>query len=406
MKIAFVYLNNEKFVNQGAGYVASTILEAEYDLDFFDSMYIPVKEINDKLRIGNYTLILMSAATLSYPQVLELVRLIREWNKEIIILLGGVHVIVVKGKILEECPDLNYICAGEGEDFILEFLDKLNCGESVLDVPNLGYRTDSGIKINSIRPPTDLTKLCRFHYDLFDPFSITQPYPYPGFCYVYATRGCPYSCTYCCNTRYLELYKGQYLRLRDIDSILFDLRTVRDDYGARFLFFGDEMVIFNEKFVTELFTRIHNEIGLPYGCMARVERITPSIVELFKVTGCGYVGMGVECGDEEFRKKYLNRYMTNEQIINAFRMLKKIPGIKLTSYNMTGYPVANDTELLEKTREFNKLLAPDILQITTFYPFPGTKLYEYCFERNLLDFDKMSKSGDWFNESVIKKVTQ
>jgi len=82
--------------------------------------------------------------------------------------------------------------------------------------------------------------------------------------------------------------------------------------------------------------------------MARVEHISPEIAELLSSTGCKYMGMGIECGNEEFRQNFLNRKMTNAQIENAFSLLMA-KGILLTSFNMIGFPFDYDDMLTEET---------------------------------------------------------
>lgn len=404
MKVAFVFLNREQIASRGAGHIASSVMAAGHDLKFFDTAYTPMRGIVDSIVSGGYDILLISATTIFYEAAKRLATEIKQ-TTDLPILLGGVHATIVQGEILEECPNIDYICVGEGEGFIVEFLEAIANDNDVNSMGNLGYRNDSGlVVVNSVRSCTDLSSLPLFRHDIFDPKSIVQPGPLPGICYVYATRGCPYNCSYCCNDCYLKLYHRSYLRTGNIDAIITELTYLKKHYPVQFFFFGDEMILFNEPFVMELFQRIKSEIGLPYGCMARVERITPSIIELFRETGCQYVGMGVECGDENFRRDFLNRHMTNKQIVDAFAALRAIEGMKLTSYNMTGYPVSYDDALTQATKDLNKVIRPDILQMSVFFPFRGTKLYDYCVERDLINVEKVKKVEDIFSASVIQRA--
>lgn len=408
MKVSLVYVNRERCANQGVGYVASSILDAGHSLDFIDLAYTSEGEAMGRVLQYEAEVLLLSCSTLFSRRAGAFAAEHKRLRPDVPTLLGGVHSTVVGGAALEECPSLDYICVGEGEEFVVEFLEALLGYSTELDrLANLGYRDSTGrIMVNPVRPPIDLSLLPRFRHELWEPFSVVQPHPFPGMTYVYATRGCPYSCTYCGNSSYRALYRGQrYVRTRPIDSVIGELLYLKKHYPAQFLFFGDEMVVFDERYVSELFPRIRDEVQLPYGCMARIESITPSLVELLRVTGCQYVGMGVECGDEQFRKDFLNRHMTNEQIIQAFASLRlNIPGIKLCSYNMRGYPVAYDDELTRKTGELNGIIKADIVQMAYFFPLPGTRLYEYCIERDLIDMAKVDLSDDVFTRSVLKSI--
>jgi radical SAM superfamily enzyme YgiQ (UPF0313 family) len=137
--------------------------------------------------------------------------------------------------------------------------------------------------------------------------------------------------------------------------------------------------------------------------MARVEFITPDLVELFRNTNCQYVAMGIECGDEEFRNKHLNRHHTNLQIEKAFSLLRRAP-IMCAAFNIIGYPFENDDELTRKTVCLNRKIKPDYPYFTIFYPFPGTKLYDRCVALDLIDSERVEKTNEYYEESVLKNV--
>ena len=75
--------------------------------------------------------------------------------------------------------------------------------------------------------------------------------------------------------------------------------------------------------------------------------------------------------------------MTNDQIITSFKLLQD-RGIRTTSFNMIGYPFKFDDDLCRSTIEINKVVKPSIIQLSWFYPFQGTKLYDYCVKNKLI----------------------
>lgn len=404
MKIAFVYVNRDGYVNRGAGYVASTILDAGYNLDFFNTAYQPLSEVCQSVIDGKYSVLMISASTLFYSQAKELAKEVKK-HIHIPVVLGGAHATVIRTGILSDCAEIDYVCVGEGEQFVLDFLQRIKSGQEVSVIDNLCYRDSNGKpKANSVGPCTNLDTLPEFSYSLFPPEAVVQPYPLPGFCYVYATRGCPYRCSYCGNSVYLDIYHKSYLRTRNIDVTISEMMYLKKRYPVEFFYFGDEMLLFDEKYAHELLMRVYDQVKLPYGCMVRVEKVTPDIAELFQKTGCGYVGMGVECGDEQFRKQFLNRHMTNEQIIGAFALLRDIPGMHLTAFTMQGFPVSYDDDLTEKTEDLIRILKPDFTPKNTFYPFPGTKLYAYCIENDLIDLDKLENAVNVSGPTVLKPM--
>ena len=214
-----------------------------------------------------------------------------------------------------------------------------------------------------------------------------------------ATRGCPYSCSYCCNTNFLKLYGKDYVRYRPVDDVIEELKYLKSKYRIRRLTFGDEMIFSDAKYTKELFETLKEKINLPYRCMSRVEHIDDKLIDLLKRTRCTGISMGIECGDEEFRRKHLNRFMSNDVIIKAFDLLRKA-GIRTLSFNMIGFPFDYDDKLTKQTAILNKLINPNFVQVTWFYPFPGTKLYDHCVENDLIDKNKTLLS--YHKESILK----
>lgn len=403
MKVAFIYLNNDNLIGRGAAYVVMAARGAGHTVDFYDTRWTPENAIQRPILRRGYEAILISSNSFYQKRSINLANFIRIHSRTPII-IGGAYPTISREKVLDQSTGFDYGCIGEGEGFIVDMLGALQRKEDPRGIQNLIYRDRDGVpRCNPVRPCTDLHTLQPMDFEIFDRRSVVREGELiPGFCYVSATRGCPFNCTYCCNSFYLNLYQGSLLRTQKVDTVLTELRHLRDNYPARLFYFGDEMILFNFEYVSELFNRIHDEIRMPYGCMFRPEFVTQKLVDLLYHTGCLYVGVGVECGDEQFRRQYLNRRMTNDQIVQAVRLLRTIPRLWITTYNMRGYPVSFDAKLYESTKKLNDQIAPDHAQYTWFYPIPGTKLHDYCMERNLVDMSKYMGAEDYFKSSVLK----
>ena len=135
--------------------------------------------------------------------------------------------------------------------------------------------------------------------------------------------------------------------------------------------------------------------------MIRVEHATAENTDLLKETGCRYVAMGIECGDEAFRKRFLNRNMSDARLAEGFGRFRA-RGIFTTSFNMIGFPVDYDDALTEATVRLNRKIRPDYCQVSIFYPFPGTRLYGYCVEKDLIDPERAAGQSRYYEESVLR----
>lgn len=400
MKIAFVYMNtHSRDIGRGAGYVVGSIKESrlKHEVCFFDTKTFSVRTAIGEIIKGRFDVLMISTMTLLFPSAMGLVTEVKKVRKNIVVLFGGIHPQIMGRSLLEKHSEIDYLCIGEGESFVKSFLKHLN-RKSLFDVKNLAYRKNGKVYINPLGDPEDLSTLPHFPWSIFDKRSVRGK---DGFISVTATRGCPYNCSYCCNGSYLKLYGNKYIRTRPVDQVIEELKELKKIYNPGLFYFGDDMILFNTSYITELFTAIKKEVKISYGCMGRVEKIDQDTINLLASTGCKYMAMGIECGDEEFRKKHLNRHMTNDQIIDAFNLCREA-GIFTTSFNMIGYPFPNDNELTESTVKLNRKIKPGFMQVTIFYPFPGTKLHEYCIENNLIDRKRIDTFGTYHVHSVLK----
>ncbi len=113
------------------------------------------------------------------------------------------------------------------------------------------------------------------------------------------------------------------------------------------------------------------------------------MVKNLKDGGCYRIAMGIEQGDEKFRKEVLNRRMSNEKIIKAFYLAKKA-GIKTKSFNIVGFPFET-YDIHMETVNINRKVQPNSLVIYIFEPYPGTPLYDVCIKNNFIKEDEQNR---------------
>lgn len=394
-----VYTNSTAAVGRGAGLVAGAVIRAGHDLEWFDTHFTPAEETARRIVEGSFDAVLISSMTMNFSEARQVARGIKEHSK-VPILLGGLHPTIAGPDVLAEHPEFDYGCVGEGESFVVEYLERLGT-DALTGTANLLWRDGEEVRANPTRPAEDMAALPDFPWHLFPQQSIVHGKD--RFLYVNASRGCPFNCTYCCNGIVLRLYGKSYLRYRPVDDFLREVAHLKTEYSPRAFYLEDEMLFFNRELATEVFEGL-NRLGVKSGAMARVESIDQELVDMLASNGLRFMAIGVECGDEEFRREFLNRRMANEQIEHAVALLKGA-GIYTKTLNMIGYPVPGDDELTRQSVAFTDKLAPDAAQFTIFYPFPGTKLYDYCLENDLIDPAKWNAASNYYDDSVLRGVS-
>ena len=100
--------------------------------------------------------------------------------------------------------------------------------------------------------------------------------------------------------------------------------------------------------------------------------------------------MGIELSSQDFRESELNRFVDQDKIINAFKILKQ-HNIKRTAYNVIGFPEQTEKSI-QDTIEFNKLLDPDNITVAYYSPYLGTSSQKKSHQ--VSDFDRHEENLD------------
>ena len=396
MKILFFFRNAEWL---GIEYLSSMLISKGHHTDLiFDpgagDVEMSLKILDTKDRFGQNVirklkefepdLICFSALTNLYPWVRKYASFVKQILPKTPILVGGLHPTMFPEVVLKD-NNIDMVCIGEGEDAIVELVESLKNGNKAHSVNNIWYKRDGEIISNPLRElRQDLDGLPFPDKDLF--------YKYGCFSdriYVMTGRGCPYQCTYCFNHTYKDLYsdKGKYIRKRSVDNCIEELHYFTKRYNVREVFFYDDTFTLNKAWVQQFCERYRSEIGLPFAANIRANTVSRSMMEVMKESGCVYVVMGVESGNEFVRNKLLKRGMSNETLISAAETIHSI-GLKLCTLNIVGTPTETVDQMWE-TVSFNRRLRPNGGSMTSvFYPFPKTELYTLACETGLLDEEK------------------
>jgi radical SAM superfamily enzyme YgiQ (UPF0313 family) len=197
-------------------------------------------------------------------------------------------------------------------------------------------------------------------------------------------RGCPYRCTYCCNTPLLDDWKDRKTFLRKYDPVALVDELVRlvSQYSIGYLEFWDELFLSNLKFVKEFFALYKERIHLPFSINSRVEVMNEKFCQMAAEAGCHTIWFGIESGDEAYRSKMLGRKMTNEKVIEAAANCKRA-GIYRLTFNIVGMPMET-AENMRETLKLNKKVAPEFFFFFPYIPLRGTPLYDLAKKEGLL----------------------
>ena len=342
-----------------------------------------------KKMVDNYqpNLIGISLVEDTIDQGLKLLESIKDYDCPVV--AGGVGVNWNYKKLLAA---VDLLCFGEGEKYLVTLIQKHNFnfmkGEIFeYSIPEVSTR-------NSILPkPLDINKLPYPDFDIFEKNRIERVMHGEKYrmLHVELDRGCPYNCTYCCAPAIRKMYKPyKYYRRKSNDRIIEEMKYLKKKYKPDYLNFNSECFLARpDSDLKELMKTYKKEIDLPFWCQSRLHLVTDKKIRWLKEAGCADMQFGIECGNEEFRKKWLKRNETNEQMLKALDIVEKHK-ISYTTNSIIGFP--NETEnLIFSTMDINIKISPKTMNVYMMTPYKGTLLYSYCVKEGLLDPEAKTK---------------
>ena len=377
MKILFIEIDTERewaLASVGPAYIASHIRLHGHEAALLRVR--PEEEVHD----------LISSIEKEAPDILGFSLTTRQWLRSahvageirkklnIPTIAGGLHPTFAPESVLQT-EGFDYVCLGDGEEAVGELLGCLEKGEEIRGgrIANIWAKGASRPKI---RPPLQhLDKIPFLARDLLD-----ERY---GVAHLITQRGCPFPCTFCAAGGIRELYKNEdYLRRRTVDDVVKELRDIKLERSLNYVVFLDDTFTVNKGWVRE-FCRIYGkEIPTGFSINARVETVNQDMINLLAKAGCRHIIYGVESGSIRVRRDIMNRPVENQRIIDVFNWTKKA-GIMATANYMIGLP-GETVDDIEQTLALNEELQPDDFGYFVFYPYPGTRLFELCRQKNYL----------------------
>ncbi|HVN73481.1 MAG TPA: radical SAM protein [Methanoregula sp.] len=353
-------------------------------------------------------LIGFSILEIMYATSIRLAGAIREEFPQIPIIAGGVFPTLSPDIVIGE-PAIDIVCLGEGETSMRILADRLARREAYDDVEGLWVKRGGNIAKNRPSHLHDIDALPFPDFSEFDPRLFYKPMQ--GKMYkminIESSRGCVNNCTYCAAPQLRKFFRendcGKYNRNMTMDKVIEQIRLQVQKYSPEFVYFSSEnfLAVTEEEF--RQFIAAYEEIRLPFWIQTRIETLSKDRIEALKRVGMLWLTIGLEHGNEEFRRKVLKRHYSNEKFIEQMGILKEA-GIGASVNNVIGFP-DETRELIFDTIRMNKRLyeANPLLETNVFLftPYRGCELFGICLGRGLVDDMLYTTSSNMNERSVL-----
>ena len=215
--------------------------------------------------------------------------------------LGGPHASSLPERSLQEAPSLDAVVFGEGEQTILEIMDRLRSRDTLEGVHGTAFRDKDGIVVNVSRELVeDLDSLPFPAWDLIPMQKYVASTSFPNkvkqYTNIFTSRGCPYGCTFCgAKTTWTRKF-----RARSPENVIAEIEEVYTRFGIPNFFISDDLFTLKRKRVLEICNLIiEKKLPITWTCLSRVNTVDREMLALMKKAGCYLICYGLESGSQE-----------------------------------------------------------------------------------------------------------
>ena len=351
-----------------------------YSVDFIDTQFgeYAAESLRALLREKRYDVVGIPTFTSTADYCFDTARLVRGVLPQAVIVFGNIHASSQPELTFRQCPEIDYIVKHEGEFTLDELLRRLADHDiaGIKGIPGIAWMDDDKYHENPNRPfIADLDVLPRgFYSDLVLDRYVPHPTQYvvlPNYPVV-TQRGCPYPCTYC----EASVILGKKARYFSPPRVIEELKVLRDEKGARGVYFQDSTFTMNKKYVMELFDlMIKENLGLLWSCNTRADRVDDELCEAMFKAGCRQIILGIESGNQQ-SLDVVKKQTTVERQTEGVRTIHRHRIETMCSYILC---LPGETEELAlNTINYAKSLASRIAMFYLPVPYPGSVLYQVC----------------------------
>ena len=301
-------------------------------------------------------------------------------DQKFISVVGGVFITYNPKEFIGKA---DYICRGEGDEFIPELMNLISDGKDGHHLPN--------IYPNEMRPALNVNTLPPTDHEIFDKRSLYRPFQ--GRIIKVATvetqRGCPFKCKFCNSPSNAGIYKEEtdslFFRHRTVEHIEMEIQHLIKTIDVEFLWIVTDTLLTTSKKKFDEFCDMYSKYKIPFFAQTRPELLSPHQAKRLVEIGCEKLNMGVEHGDPQFRKDVIGRVYDNQKAIDAFRIAKEA-GLSTTCNFIIGYPYET-MEHCMKSVELAAQLGCDDTNAFIYTPYHGTPMRDMCVDAGFIDKD-------------------
>ena len=307
--------------------------------------------------------------------------------------IGGVHVSNDVERVLDDIPASRMAFIREGEVALNSFVKVVNGNADTAELAQLILVEDDKRYrfAKEMRPTEDDCNLLpswdlaapeeNAKYGTIGSFYYLKPKD-ARFATILSNRGCRAQCTFCS----VRSFNGTGVRLRDVSSVVDELKLLENEYGVRHVMWLDDDLLKNESRAVSLFNEmVRRGLKLTWDATNGVIAISCSeeVIAACAESGCIGMNIGMESGNPEILKQ-VRKPGKVANFIRAAEALRKHEQIYASIQLMVGFP-GETMRMVMDTIEVAREMDLDWCRISPLQPLPNTPIYDSMVAQGLID---------------------
>ncbi len=357
----------------GLLYIASALKQDGHKVWILDGLFNSTSDFIGFIRENNPDILGITVFSFAWEKTKLFLAELKKHFPGLLTIAGGPFPVAWQERCLQECPELDFVCSGEGE-YIMQKLCR--CFDNRSDfggIKGIIWRDKENRVIkNEFAPLID--NLDDLPFPAREMVDVKKYIPSIGFykrlpnATIAGSRGCNYNCLFC-HTQTM----GYKVRSRSPMNIFLEIEELVKKYGIKDIVFWDNNLTEDKERITQLCEKItKHRIKITWSGNTRADTVDTETLKVMRKAGCRRLLLGIESGVQK-NLDILRKGETLGQIEHAVKLCKKLD-IETFATFIFGIPGETYGEGLE-TVKFSCKLNPDYAKFFSLACHPGTNLY-------------------------------
>lgn len=368
--------------------LSSVLKRAGHECFMFDQANPETSDelIIDQIRRQKPDLVGLSfLSTTSYPHAKVLARQLRAADGKVKLAFGGVFATLNAQLIKLQCPEVDFVCRGDGEQMILDLVERLNDPDTVTGVTwqerngQLRHNPNRALTRDLDQWPFPDRESLPLDFVESMPLDVPAVLSLKRFTTMQTSRGCPWPCVFCD----IPIFNEGKWRSRSPGHVVAELKQLQEEgYGS--VYFVDDHFLLQPKRIDAICEGIHaNHVAIEWGCEGRVDSVCMQLFPAMAKAHCRTLMFGIESGSQKILDR-LKKEQTLAQVETAVNNAKEA-GIDIVhGFFVVGNPDETEEDM-RQTFRFASKLRIDSFGFNRLCVYRGTPLWQEYIRRGLVN---------------------